>query len=209
MTPSDGGSMETSEGEGKNARNEPDGDQESVFLGFLQEEYTLKVGFLNAHFSRMWTRFNFLLTIELALFGFFGFLVFDPRGKDLRAALIPIVLGLITSLVWWVLGSEDRYLVSSYRRDVAGARAIIVANVPELEPYSEFYVGSRKGAPEGYLDAADRRGLVTRLVDLVFSWYLEPISITRLAAILPVVFLILWLVVLYLRLKQVFIFGDL
>ncbi len=32
-------------------------------VGFLLEDYKLKVGYLTAHLTRMWTRFNFFVTI--------------------------------------------------------------------------------------------------------------------------------------------------
>jgi hypothetical protein len=39
---------------------------------FLLEDYKLKVEYYAGHLSRMWTRFNFLLTIDSALFGLFA-----------------------------------------------------------------------------------------------------------------------------------------
>lgn len=36
---------------------------------FLQKDYELKARYLTDHFSRMWVRFNFFLTIESGLVG--------------------------------------------------------------------------------------------------------------------------------------------
>jgi hypothetical protein len=55
----------------------PDGDS----IGILREDYQLKVSYLAEHFGRMWTRFSFVLSIQLALFGFLGYPLMDsPVG---------------------------------------------------------------------------------------------------------------------------------
>jgi len=46
---------------------------------FLSEDYKLKVDFLKSQFDRLWTRFNYFLTVEMALFGALGFVVFEKR----------------------------------------------------------------------------------------------------------------------------------
>jgi hypothetical protein len=68
---------------------------------FLVEDYKLKLGYLTSQFDRLWTRFNYFLTVEMALFGFMGYLV---------------------SALWYVIGAEDRALVEAYR-----ARANVAA----------------------------------------------------------------------------------
>ena len=66
----------------------------------------------------MWTRFNFFLAIELALCGFLGYLLFYQQGRDPRAAIVSIVLGLTTPLAWYVVGAQDRFLVNAYRNEL-------------------------------------------------------------------------------------------
>jgi hypothetical protein len=36
---------------------------------FLVEDYKLKVGYLTEHFSRVWTRFNFFISLETLVAG--------------------------------------------------------------------------------------------------------------------------------------------
>src|SRR5688500_11487896 len=63
----------------------------------------------------MWTRFNYFVGIESALVG--GKLIFG--GGNLSRELA--VVGLIVSLIWYVMGAEDRFLVRVYRKHVEDA----------------------------------------------------------------------------------------
>ena len=47
---------------------------------FLPKDYELKVCYLNDHFQRMWTRFNFFVAIGSALIGG-GFLIAGNTPK--------------------------------------------------------------------------------------------------------------------------------
>jgi hypothetical protein len=79
---------------------------------FLLEDYKIKVEYLNQHFQRMWTRFNFMLSIESALVG--------AVGLSIKANLPPIALafaliGLAASVFYFLAGLRDRALVERYR----------------------------------------------------------------------------------------------
>src|SRR4051812_30766578 len=81
---------------------------------FLQKDYELKINYLTAHLTRMWTRFNFFVTIETALStAIFG--AFKDAGGFKSQALYVAVIGAVFSLVWYVVGTQDRYLVEVYR----------------------------------------------------------------------------------------------
>ena len=67
---------------------------------FLVKDYELKVQYLTNHLSRMWTRFNYFVTIESALLG--GKVAFGD-GK-LSPQLV--VLGFFVSVIWYVMGAE-------------------------------------------------------------------------------------------------------
>lgn len=72
---------------------------------FLSRDYEIKVNYLNAHFSRMWTRFNFFLTIETALIAF----SFSEDSAEYTSYMA--VIGLIISLAWFAYASQ-RYLAT-------------------------------------------------------------------------------------------------
>ena len=74
------------------------------------------MGYLTQHFGRMWTRFNYFVGIESALVG--GKLIF---GNGKLSPGIAIV-GAVVSLIWYVMGAEDRFLVRVYRGHVKDRR---------------------------------------------------------------------------------------
>lgn len=84
--------------------------QKERLRNFLLRDYELKVTYLTNHFQRMWTRFNFFVTIKSALVGG-KVLLIKSDGPSVELALT----GAALSFVWYVMGSQDRYLVRLYR----------------------------------------------------------------------------------------------
>jgi len=139
---------------------------------FLVKDYELKVQYLTNHLSRMWTRFNYFVTIESALLG--GKVAFGD-GK-LSPQLV--VLGFFVSVIWYVMGAEDRYLVKVYREHVRAA-AERLASVQWKEPSAYTHVGEIE--------------LTSRAVSMdVAGWRLRPVSTTRLAALIPLGAGLMW-----------------
>ena len=140
---------------------------------FLFKDYELKVRYLTDHFGRMWTRFNYFVSIESALIG--GKLIF---GNGKLSPEVTIV-GAAVSLIWYVMGAEDRFLVRVYRQHVKDA-ADLLAQAVWNAPAPYLHVGevteSSKGLGWG-----------------LSGWRLEPISTTRLAAWIPLLLLFTWL----------------
>jgi hypothetical protein len=82
----------------------------------LLEEYRIQVQSLANHYTRLWTRFNFFITLQtallVALVGLF-------RDRSLTLDAIPLTgLGVFMGLIWYVIGAQDRYLVTFYRRQI-------------------------------------------------------------------------------------------
>jgi hypothetical protein len=86
---------------------------------FLLEDYKLKIAYLTNHFDRMWSRFNFFVGIETATMAAFAAILGLPDGAS--HVIFVAVFGLFMGLVWWIAGSQDRYLVGHYRSHVAKA----------------------------------------------------------------------------------------
>jgi hypothetical protein len=86
---------------------------------FAVENFKLNVDYLKTQYDRMWTRFNYFLTVQLALFGFFGWIVFERQEP--AGARLPGAIGTLVSLIWYVTAAEDRALVAAYRKQVARA----------------------------------------------------------------------------------------
>ncbi|MEP6691452.1 MAG: hypothetical protein ABJD07_09865 [Gemmatimonadaceae bacterium] len=141
----------------------------------MVKDYDMKVGYLTQHFGRMWTRFNYFVGIESALIG--GKLIFGD-GKLSRAVAI---VGVVVSLIWYVMGAEDRFLVRVYREHVKDAGDLLAKSLwgPTETPYRHVGEVTESGkALRGELS----------------GWRWEPISTTRLAALIPLLLLLAWLV---------------
>jgi len=143
---------------------------------FLVDDYKLKLDYLKSQFDRMWTRFNFFLSIEVALFGFLGWLVFEKHNPN--ASLLPALLGLAVSGLWHVIGSEDRALVTFYRSNVNAAANRIAASKDGRQWYGKEHA------------AIETKSVFNGLS----SWYWEKISITRMPAVVSLILIVIWLV---------------
>jgi len=145
---------------------------------FLIKDYDLKVGYLTAHLSRMWTRFNYFVSVESALVG--GKFIIGNGKLSTELAIV----GTALSAIWYVMGAEDRFLVRVYRDHVKDAAALVAQSVwtADVPPYR--HVGEVTESSKA-IDSG------------ISGWRLEPISTTHLAAWIPLVVLGAWIGVLF------------
>jgi hypothetical protein len=149
---------------------------------FVVEDYKLALDYLQGQFQRLWQRFNFFLSVQLALFGFVGFLAFKERSL----AGLPLVgaLGIFVSVLWYIVAAQDRFLVFTYRRRVESA-AEKIAGIATLntKDYGRTFIGVE--APSGFESPGSW-----------YSWYLRPLSITRLPVWVSLLLTLVWLALL-------------
>jgi hypothetical protein len=143
---------------------------------FLENDYERKVRYLSDHFSRMWTRFNFFLVLESGLSAAL-WLWFRESGGVAFGAIALALVGLASTVVWYIFGAQDRYLVEVYREQAHDAGRVLAEHLG-LAGY--LPVGSTK-AP-----AIEHK---------IYQWRYEPLSPTRLAAWFPLLVLVYWLLV--------------
>src|SRR4030042_6552815 len=89
--------------------------KEKAKLDFLLQAYQSRIKYHSDQITRMWARFSFLLTIDLALFALFaGVLI----GKKTSATAICFLVGMgfFISIVWYIYSAQDRYLFELYRK---------------------------------------------------------------------------------------------
>jgi len=159
---------------------------------FLIEDLKLKVDYLQAQFQRMWTRFNFFVTIEAGLVAvFFSSGIYNRTPDKVIFASVAAFLAFI----WWMFGAQDRYLVWYYRcqvKDVANkiADAADANDKDKLAYYRHRFVSApvEELANDPTAKAEEYKKWRGPL-----EWRLESLSITRLAAFFPLVILLLWL----------------
>lgn len=168
---------------------------------FLQKDYELKVTYLSNQFTRMWNRFNYFVTIETALIGG-NFLI--PNGRYALA-----FVGILMSFLWYIMGAEDRYLVRLYRHQIKKASEEVAATIwTDMNARENYcYVGqvdekARKDLSDA--EGEDSQGIKKsrwkRIAEFEWlsGWRWEPISTTRLAALFPLLVLVLWVIILIL-----------
>lgn len=68
--------------------------------------YEIRMSALSEYSDRVWNRFNWLLTLQLAIFGFY----FSQIDKSASVAIfksgVPII-GIVVAILWLVMGAED------------------------------------------------------------------------------------------------------
>ena len=161
---------------------------------FLLEDYQQRVTYLTGHFQRMWTRFNFFITIEAAVA---AFMLTSDRTVATFAPVL-VLVEVFISVIWWTFGAQDRFLVRIYRKQVRDASDKLMHIYKQM--YRTFpiylenyrYVGSVDEGAKDLLEEDLKRGKNIRWSP--FEWRSQSISITRLAAIFPVVILVLWVI---------------
>jgi hypothetical protein len=155
----------------------------------LQADYKLKIDYLTSHLGRMWTRFNFFLTIESALFGY-------SLGRD-NAIYVPLLLifGFFMSLLWYYFAAADNFLVEVYRRQVAhvfflltpSRDAAFAAEGVVQSPATYSYVGN---TDKKCFDPKSK--LIKKIKKTFWQRRSKPVSITELGVVFAVFFTVLW-----------------
>lgn len=147
---------------------------------FLLEDYKLKLKFVTDHLSRMWLRFNFLLTLNSALF---AFSFSDSLAAVSTGSRFIVIVGVILSTLWYCFGAMDNFLVENYKRQVACShsllRELVALNKGELK-VPPSYVGEVRADTPNMFPLYWRFGNMT--------------APRHLAVVMPLVFLILWVV---------------
>ena len=155
-------------------------------LDFLKEDYWQKIQYLKDHFTRLWNRFNYFLTVQSALF---GATVLSPERYRWW---VPLFAALVCVL-WYIFGAQDRYLVELYRQQIEQALEKIEGQLSLGDDY--YMVGQtedRKKATIAWFGIKNE----------IYQWRWGFLSTTKLPALFPLILLGVWvgiLIVLLIR----------
>ena len=158
---------------------------------FLLEDYKLKVEYTSNQFTRMWTRFSFMLTLETALTAVAVFHPFDHEPTH-DAKVWTVTAGMIAAIFWYIMGAEDRYLVVLYRAQARQAHDLSTKEVGLAEspsPMAGEVISKRLERFETYCREAHD--------DLTMDWLQwrsNTISVTRLAVVFPLLVILFWII---------------
>ncbi len=146
----------------------------------LIDDYKSKVQYLKDHFTRLWTRFNYFLTLQSALF---GAAILSP---DKYRWWIPI-FGAFLCVLWYIFGAQDRYLVELYRKQIE--RSVIqIKSRFNLSDY--YFIGQTEDIPS-QSEKIESLGVKNH----IYQWRKENISTTKLAALFPMAILAMWIII--------------
>jgi len=144
------------------------------------EDYKTKLDYVRGQYDRLWQRFSFFLSLETALFGFLGYLTFDVKVRE--ATSLPAWMGIAVSLLWYVVGAEDRRLVEVYRKRADDAALRFSAADGGLRGFEKDHAAAEIPA---HRDTFDLR-----------SWYRPGLSMTRMPATFGLLLTVIWVGVL-------------
>jgi hypothetical protein len=99
---------------------------------YVLKDYEIKANYLSGHHQRMWNRFNFFVTIETALFGG-GFIVSNNVESFAISGLA--IVGAVVSLIWLLVGAQDKRLLRAHEWHVAKA----ANEIPAFQGLPDFY----------------------------------------------------------------------
>jgi hypothetical protein len=145
---------------------------------FLLNDYQSKVSNLSEHMGRVWTRFNFFLTVQSGLVA--GLVFASDEGTFTASALWFLIAEAALSVVWWVFGAQDRWLIELYRDQIEQSWTLLRKQITVELPSDYPHTGQTENQPKD-----PRENLV--------EWRSERFSITRLPAVVPLLLLGVWL----------------
>ncbi len=148
---------------------------------FLLKDYELKARYLTDHFSRMWVRFNFFLTIES---GLVGLSFHKDYSQHVRALSY---LGGFLALVWFHFGRTDNFLADFYRTQVGIAFDLLSSK--------KKWTDENRNPPRLLFVGSVPKDEVVRQRLLSGRW--QRFSTTELAAFLPLVYFAIWVIRLF------------
>jgi len=158
---------------------------------YLQKEYELRLAYLTNHLSRMWSRFNFFLTINTALFAVV------IGSSSLKLILFGGIFGVVMSLMWNQFSATDNYLVEVYRHQVEHAHYLLNTQCEDLaclyrRPPAELETWSFTGkVSDQYFDPEDRK--VKSIPQGIFQRRSQRVSATELGVVLSSLYAIAWI----------------
>jgi hypothetical protein len=174
-----------------------------VPVELLLEDFRQQCTNLQGQYTRMHSRLQLLVGLNTALLPALGAVLaasVSKGGIDRRWLILFPCAGLLLSAIGYVAGAADRKLVTIYRGQLTlTAKNLLLAHGRDKSVYEAWpHIGR---SPR---DVAKRLAKEPQMPlprwDWVTSWRWEPLSITRLPALLSLVLIVIWAVLLVLLL---------
>lgn len=175
----------------------------------LLEDFRQQCTNLQGQYTRMHNRMQLLVGLSTVLLPALGTAALAAGKGDVgRPWLILFPLaGLLLSAIGFITGSADRKLVTIYRDQLSWtAKCVLSAHTEgSFEDLLWLHIGrDPTGVDKDLKNWRERpRPQEEPWWDQVLSWRWEPLSVTRLPAVLSLAFIVIWLVLLVVLLVNV------
>jgi hypothetical protein len=165
----------------------------------LLEDFKQQCTNLQGQYARMHNRLQLLVGLNTALLPALGAVLAASAkgGIDRRWLILFPCAGLLLSLIGYITGAADRNLVTIYRDQLALTAKLVGSEYAENQPFKYehwLHIGRSPKDVSEYLTMGRQKSLPWW--DRVTSWRWEPLSVTRLPAVLSVVLFVIWAVLL-------------
>src|SRR5690348_6278138 len=119
---------------------------------FLLELYRTRVANYNGQGQRLWTRFNYFLIVESAIFALHYY----------QKNAIAVYIGIVFSLGWYFVAAQDHYFFREHRVRIAELeRDHIIPRLHLLKPIPNVDDDRVEGVKTSWLSFRTRRFTVT------------------------------------------------
>jgi hypothetical protein len=159
----------------------------------------------------MHNRLQLLIGLSTALLPTFGAVALAASKGDVgRPWLILFPLtGLLLSAIGFITGATDRKLVTIYRDQLSWTAECLLSAYAVRPSVQQFWLhfGRNPAVVDQNLAVLRLKGSIQASSqsrwDRMISWRWEPLSVTRLPAVLSLAFIVIWLVLLVILLLNI------
>jgi hypothetical protein len=156
---------------------------ENQTIVFLIEAYKAAISYYSDYMTRIWNRFNIVLTLDAALAGLFLTLWLGNHSASARHMIFLPAMGFLVSILMYFQSAQDRYVIGRLQQQINELvdEILTLLNTDKdkpvlFYPFDEVSLGKKSFVFES-----------------ITSWRARAISLTRLPAISSIAFALFWL----------------
>jgi hypothetical protein len=157
---------------------------------FLLESYKTAMDYFSSYADRVSSRFNILLTLDVAIAGVFVSAWLSSQPVTGSRAVVISLLGLMISVLSYTQTAQDRYLIKNNIRMINDIRKQIEKSIGQNNIPAFF-------SPLDNIDKGKRHFIFEGIT----CWRSSFISVTRVPIIISIAFIVFWIITLIIRLR--------
>jgi hypothetical protein len=170
----------------------PIGLSSSELKDVLAEDFRQQCTNLQNQYTRMHGRMQLITGLNTVLLPTLGALAVAASRDDVGYGWLLLfpAAGMLLSAIGYVAGANDRHLVELYRKQLAQAANNLLESNGVTDPKAVYETWAHAGR-----NPREVEDIVGKPRNSLTSWRWDPVSVTRLPALLSLVFFFVWLLV--------------